>query len=415
VNADQLHLRALTGSDFDQVTEFAELVFNDPPESDQAREVGRDLLQLDQGRGIGIFDGAQLAGVGAIDGLEMAVPGGLLPLAAVLFIGVSPTHRRRGVMSRMIRHQLHTLHEAGREPLAGLTASESAIYGRFGYGVASYGASFTVPRHRAGVRPVPGVNDVRVRLVPTADSVEACEEIHARQVGKRAGMLVRPDYWARAYGTDVEAWREGRSLLRTVLAERDGVAVGYARYRTKGDYGANGVATGYADVAEVYADDAAGYAVLAGYLLELDLIGGTKFSRQPPDSLLVHLLTDFRAAEMRVRDGLYLRLVDVDRALAGRTYAAPVSVVLDIADHFCPWNAGRWRLAGDEKGATCTRTEDAADVALDVRELASAYLGGSTLAALAQAGLITELRPGAVTDTSRAFATDLAPWLQFGI
>jgi predicted acetyltransferase len=415
VDADQLHLRALTGSDSDQVAEFAELVFHDPPESDQARAIGRELLQLDQGRGIGIFDGDQLAGVGAIDGFEMAVPGGLLPLAGVLLIGVSPTHRRRGVMSRMIRHQLHTLHEAGLEPLAGLTASESAIYGRFGYGVATYGASFTVPRHRAGLRPVPGVTDVRIRLVPTADSVGVCEEIHARQVGKRPGMLVRPDYWGRAYGADVEAWREGRSVLHTVLAERDGVAVGYARYHAKGDFGPNGVATGYADVNEIYADDAAGYAALAGYLLELDLIGGTKFSRQPPDSLLVHLLADFRAADMRVRDALHLRLVDVDRALAGRTYSASVSVVLDIADHLCPWNAGRWQLSGDEKGATCTRTEDPADLAMDVRELASVYLGGSTLAVLARAGLITELRPGAVTDASRAFATDLAPWLQFGI
>jgi predicted acetyltransferase len=415
VNADELHLRTLTGSNFDQVAEFAELVFHDPPDSDQARVLGRDIFQLDQGRAIGIFDGEQLAGVGAMDGFEMSVPGGLLGLAGVLFIGVSPTHRRRGVMSRMIRHQLNTLHEAGLEPLAGLTASESAIYGRFGYGVASYGAWFTVPRHRAGLRPVPGVNDVRVRLVPTADSVEVCEEIHARQVGKRAGMLVRPDYWARAYGTDVEAWREGRSVLRTVLAERDGMAVGYARYRSKGDYASNGVAIGHADVSEIYADDAAGYAALAGYLLELDLIGGTKFLRQPLDSVLVHLLTDFRAAEMRVRDNLYLRLVDVDRALAGRTYAAPVNVVIELTDGLCSWNAGRWRLTGDEKGASCIRTEDAADLALDVRELASVYLGGSTLAALAQAGLITELRPGAVADASRAFATDLAPWLQFGI
>jgi predicted acetyltransferase len=216
------------------------------------------------------------------------------------------------------------------------------------------------------------------------------------------------------YAADPDQWREGRSVLRTVLAERDGQAVGFARYRTRNDWGPDGNA-GYTEVQQLHADDAAGYAALAGYLLSIDLTAGIKLARQPLDSPLVHLLADFRSAGMRVMDGLYLRLVDVDRALAGRTYAEPVNVVLEVFDGLCPWNAGRWRLAGDEKGATCTRTEEAAELALDVRELASAYLGGATLLALAGAGQVTELRPGAVADASRAFATDLAPWLQFGI
>jgi predicted acetyltransferase len=414
VNADDLQLRTLDSGDFDQFIELDEMVFHDPPRSAEVRPLYADLVDLDGGRGTGVFDGDELVGVGAISGFEMAVPGGLLPLAGVLLIAVKPTHRRRGVMSRVIRDQLRTLHERGLEPLAGLTASESAIYGRFGYGVASYGASLTVPSHRAGLRPVAGTDGIRVRMVATADTIGVCEAIHARQVGKRAGMLVRPDVWGRMMGADPEEWRAGRSVLRTVLAERDGRAVGFARYRARNDWGPEGN-SGYAEVQQLYADDAAGYAALVSYLLSIDLTAGTKFYRQPPDSPLVYLLADFRAAAMRVTDMLYLRLVDVDRALAGRSYAAPVNVVLEVADGLCPWNAGRWRLTGDEKGATCIRTEDAAEVALDVRELAAVYLGGSTLAALAQAGLITELRPGAVADASRAFATDLAPWLQFGI
>jgi predicted acetyltransferase len=410
VNADDLQLRTLTSSDFDQLIELDEMVFHDEPSSAEIRAMSAELQDLDGGRGTGVFDGDELVGVGTINGFQMAVPGGLLPLAGVLLIGVKPTHTRRGVMSRVIRHQLHTLHEQGLEPLAGLTASESVIYGRFGYGVATYSGNLTVPRHRAGLRPVQGAADVRIRMVPTADTVELCEAIHARQVGTRAGMLVRPQSWARLYAADPEQWRDGRSVLRTVLAERDGRAIGFARYRTRSDEKA-----GYTWVQQMHADDVAGYAALAGYLLNLDLTAGTKFSRQPLDSPLVYLLSDFRSAEMRVADELYLRLVDVDRALAGRTYSAPVNVVLEVGDGLCPWNAGRWRLTGDEKGATCTRTEDAADVALDVRELASAYLGGATLLALAGAGQVSELRPGAVTDASRAFATDLAPWLQFGI
>jgi predicted acetyltransferase len=421
----ELTLRQLTGTDFDQAHQLIEIVFNAEPTSPAERAIDEELLELDRGRSIGVFDTresgtresgtAELAGLGTITGMEVSVPGGMLPMAGVTVIGVKPTHRRRGIMSRLIGHQLRTLHEAGLEPLAGLTASESVIYGRFGYGQASYGATFTVPRHRSALRPVPGAEQVRLRLVPTADSVPVCEAILARQVGKRAGMLSRPDSWARAQVADLDAYRAGRSALRTVLAERDGQPAGFARYRTKDEHAPNSVATGITDVDEIYADDAAAFAALVRYLLDIDLTGGAVFRRQPVDSPLVYLLGDLRAAEMRTREALYLRLVDVDRALAGRTYSTPVDLVVELTDELCPWNAGRWRLAGDEKTAQCERTGGPADLALDVRELAAVYLGGTTLAALEQAALVTGLRPGAITEASRAFATQLAPWLQFGI
>jgi predicted acetyltransferase len=411
----QLAQRALTEADSSQVCDLIELVFASEPEPAEERAIDAEILEPGNGRGIGVFDGAVLAGVGTISGFEMAVPGGRLPMAAVTFIGVSPIFRRRGVMTSIIRHQLHTLHSSGAEPVAGLTASESVIYGRFGYGVATYRASFAVPRHRAGLRPVAGADQVRLRLIPTADSVEVCEAILARQVGTRAGMLVRPPAWGRAYAADYDRLREGRSVLRTVLASRAGEPAGYARYRTKNEASPSGIGIGYTDVEEIHADDAAVYAALLGYLTDIDLSGGARFSVQPVDGVLVQLLADFRAAEMHVRDGLYLRLVDVDRALAGRTYSASVSVVLEVTDEFCPWNAGSWQLSGDSKSASCTPTSVPADLSLDVRELAAAYLGGTTLAALGAAGLVLEKRPGALTEASRAFATDLAPWLPWGL
>ena len=404
-----LVLRPLTEADLDSFLDFIDLVFVDGPASAEVRAMDGGLHDPGGGRGVGVFDGDELAGAGTLAGLELTVPGGTLPVAGVLFIGVSPVYRRRGVMTTIIRHQLHTLHQAGAEPLAALSASESAIYGRFGYGTAIYTARFTIPAERSALRPVAGTDHVRVRLVPTAGSVEVCEAVVARHVARRPGGLARPDNWGRAYAADPEQWREGRSILRTVLAERGGQAVGFARYQTKNEGSPSGMHVGAADVSEIYGDDAAAFAALIRYLTGIDLIAATKLYRQPVDSPLVHLLQDFRASDMHVRDGLYLRLVDVDRALAGRTYSAPVSVVLEITDAFCPWNAGRWQLTGDEKSARCVRTEAAADLALDVRELAAAYLGGSTLTALAQAALVTELRPGALTDASRAFATDLAP------
>lgn len=410
-----LSLRTVTPDDAEQILDLDDLVFNLPPSSPLLRELNQGLLGLDGGRGVGVFDGAELVGVATLDGYTMSVPGGLTPLAAVPFVGVKPTHTRRGVMTAMLTHQLRALHDDGREALAGLTASEATIYGRFGFGQAAYRAVFAVPQHRAGLRPVAGMRDIDLRLVSAADTVEVCEAIHARQVGTRPGMLVRGAAWARVYATDTEEWRRGGAGLRTVLASRTGEPVGYARYRAKNDY-ENGVASGYTDVVELFADDAAAFAALIRYLLDIDLTGGVSFQRQPADSPLLYLLSDMRAAQVGLRDGLYLRIVDVDRALAQRTYSAPADLVLEITDAVCPWNAGRWRLTADEKSASCVRaTGQEPDLALDILDLAAAYLGGSTLAALAQAGLVRELRAGALTDASRAFATDLAPYLQFGI
>jgi len=412
----ELTLRTLTEADLDPVVDFIDLVFLGEPAAPEVHKIEADIQQLGSGRGIGVFDGDELAGVGTLSGLQVTVPGGgTLPLAGVMFIGVSPVHRRRGVMTTMIGHQLRTLHESGAEPVAALSASESVIYGRFGYGTAAYSARFTIPRERAALRAVAGIDEVRVRLVPTAASIGICEPVLARYTAKRAGALERPDYWANIFAADPAQWREGRSVLRTVVAERGGETVGFARYRTKEEGSPAGLPTGVTDVSEIYADDTAALAALFRYLVSIDLTDTTKFYRQPADSPIMHLLADFRAGQMRIMDSMYLRLVDVDRALAGRTYSAPANVVLEVSDAFCPWNAGRWHLSGDDKSAQCVRTEAAADLALDVRDLAAAYLGGSTLAALAQAGLVTELRPGALSVASRAFATDLAPHLPWGL
>jgi predicted acetyltransferase len=131
------------------------------------------------------------------------------------------------------------------------------------------------------------------------------------------------------------------------------------------------------------------------------------------DDPLLTLLVDTRAAQAQRRDGLWLRLVDVDRALGQRTYAGDVDVVLALTDELCPWNARRWRLSGGPQGATCSPTTDDADLALDVRDLGAAYVGGVSLAALAAAGLVTELTAGAVARLSMALRGAVEPASSF--
>ena len=186
----------------------------------------------------------------------------------------------------------------------------------------------------------------------------------------------------------------------------------YALYRTKDAWGPGG-ANGEIEIREAMAADPAAHRVLWTVLLGTDLVGTTNSRMLPARRPAAAAARDPRRATPTVIDSLYVRLVDVTRALTGRTYAVPVDVVLDVSDPFAPWNTGRWRLSAGPEGATCAPTTEPADLALDVRELGAVFLGGTSLRALADAGLVEEQRSGAVDATSRAFLSARAPWCPF--
>jgi predicted acetyltransferase len=342
----------------------------------------------------------------------MTVPGGSqLGVAGVTMVSVQPTHRRRGVLTAMMRRQLDDVRERG-EPVAVLTASEPAIYGRFGYGAATVQLRGAIDTTRVRLAAPEGVDELRMRLVDPAGAVEACEAVYARLVPARPGMLARQPGWETQPllppGTPA-----GAGGLMCVLAESGGELRGYARYWVNPRWPASG-AESSVQVRDIEALDPVAYAALWRYLAGIDLTAEVAFGNRPVDDAVQHLVSDIRRCALTVRDSLHLRLVDVGAALQARRYAAPVDVVLAVTDPFCPWNTGRWRLSADPDGAVCERTTDPADLALDVRELGAAYLGGPSLRSLAAAALVTELRPGALAPTARAFHSDPAPWLPHG-
>lgn len=189
--------------------------------------------------------------------------------------------------------------------------------------------------------------------------------------------------------------------------------VGYARYSIKPEWDAAGP-KGTVELRDLEALDPAAYAALWRFLFDIDLTSTVKTYNRPVDDAWQHLVSDIRRCGLSMRDSLYVRTVDVGAALEARTYQTPVDVVFEVEDAFCPWNEGRWRLSGDTKGASCERTTDSADLALSVRELGSAYLGGVSLASLAAAGRVRELRRGALAEASLGFSSVVAPWLPHG-
>ena len=372
-----------------------------------------ELLEVEKelhepARSIGAYDGQTLVGIGTAYSFQMSVPGGPLPAAGVSWVGVLPTHRRRGVLTALMEHQLHGIHDAGEEPIAVLWASEPPIYGRYGYGLASRRVSMTVPRSSTALVPdAPGDAGLRMRIAPAGDW-KLTAPVHDAVLARRPGMFARDErWWARAV-RDLPGMREGNSELRCVVAEDDGGVRGYARYTTKQNFD-DDFGQGRVGIREVVGSDAAALAALYRYLFDLDLMGSTSLWNVPVDDPLLHWLADPRRAKPTLSDALYVRLVDLDRALESRSYAADVDIVLEVADPRCPWNDGRWRLTGGVDGATCRRTDDDADLTLGVRELGAAYLGGSSLVELAAAGRVAG-SPGAVASAATAFAHHPAPW-----
>ncbi|WP_190092442.1 GNAT family N-acetyltransferase [Streptomyces melanogenes] len=404
-------VRALDPSDFDQWYGVVERVFGATPEDPELEEFWRTVI--DPARCLAAYEGSTVVGTTQTFALPISVPGGgFVPTGAVSAVGVAATHRRRGILTSMIRSQLDVLREEG-VPLAVLTASEPGIYGRYGFGLATQQMSLEIDSSRVRVEVPEGGEDVTLRYASLAEAASVCEAVYGRAVGTRAGMFLRTPAWEGHPLLDPVGMRDGGSPAQCVLASRGDEVVGYVRFHTKPVWDAAGP-KGVVTLRDINADSPAVYGALWRFLCDIDLMSTVKAGNRPVDDPLLHLVSDVRRCGVRVRDGLYVRLVDVGAALSSRSYSSPVDLVLDVSDSFCGWNAGRWRLSGDGKGAVCSRTADAADVALSARDLGAAFLGGVSLSALASAGRARELREGALAEASAAFTTPLAPWLPHG-
>nr|MBA2332607.1 GNAT family N-acetyltransferase [Actinomycetota bacterium] len=355
------------------------------PTLEQAERFGR-ILPLD--RMHAAFDGETIVGgTGALP-FELTIPGGHLRCGGVTVVGVLPTHRRQGVLTKMMRVQLEGIRDRG-EPLAALWASEEAIYRRFGYGMAALGTEMELARGYQALR-VPADPNVSVRLVSLEEAKELVPPIYERAWLRTPGMYARsPDWWETRILDDPPDRREDGAAKNVAIADLDGVPAAYALYRvvTKWEGAVN---AGHVRILEAMGDDGA-EVELWRFLLGLDWVGKFRAAHLPVDHPLLHALVYPRRALFRVYDTLFIRLVDVGAALAARSYASEEPLVLELADAFLPENNGRWRIANG--GAE--RTDGDADLALGVTEAASLYLGGFGASELVRAGLVRELSEGA--------------------
>ena len=388
-----------------EFVEAGELAFSDRPR-DEDIEAWRPVFEAD--RAIAAYDGDRAVGTAGIFSFDFTIPGGIVPAAGVTFVGVHPTHRRRGILRRMMELQLHAVHDRG-EPLAVLWASEGSIYQRFGYGLGTFAARFEIARDRSAFR-VPREPAGTVRLVDLDEAKRVLPPIHDAIAPTRAGFFARsPAFWDAEVFRDPEHRRHGATEAFYVVHETDGIADAYVRYRIRADWGDTGPKSRVI-VTEKLATNPAASLDLWQYLLGIDLMAQLEWWNAPVDDPIVLNVLEPRRIGFTLGDGLWLRVVDVSSALAQRRYAADGRVVIDVTDTVCAWNAGRWALTVEEGVPRVEPTQEPAALGCDVTDLGAAYLGGFSFRQLADAARVRELAPGAIATADALFRTAVPPW-----
>ena len=373
-------------------------------------ELSVDKATLEMDRSLVAYADGVAAGITSAYSLQLAVPGGAyLPAAGITWVGVLPTHRRRGIASALMRRQLDDIASANREPVAVLWSSEPTIYGRFGYGVAAHRAALELPGDAALLPTVEGEAGLRARITTPAEARVAVDAVDAVTGPQRPGHLATTTDARWAYRIDdPEHRRDGACELRALVVERDGEARAYALYAVKQEWGPGGP-TGTVRIRELAAVDPASRAAVWRVLLGHDLTNTVEWRLAPVDDPILTMMSGVRGVVRSVADTLWVRVLDLPAAIAARTYATAADLVVEVSDGFTGHTAGTWRLALRPDGGEATRVDAEPEVRCDVSEVGAAFLGGSSLVQRAAAGRIHG-DPDAIARWSAAMSHEPRPW-----
>jgi predicted acetyltransferase len=405
-------MRPATLAEFSALVRALDIAFGGTS-TDQ--EIERYRATFEPERSLALFDGERVIATAGALSLELTLPGlARLPVAGVAYVSVLPTHRRRGLLTQMMRRQLADVRARG-EAIAVLTASESGIYGRFGYGVATSRMHFEIERQHAklaqcttAVQP-----EGELRVVEQAEAlphlIALYDEVRLRQPG---AVSRTPAFWEAEMFAPASPDSGVRFFVLHTSAS--GRVQGVAYYRLQRQSMDNLHQTTVL-VEEMLAITTAARAALWRYLLSLDLVAKIRAVNRPVDEPLRWMLADPRRLRVTaINDDLWLRLIDIPVALAARRYASAGRLVLAVDDTFLPENTGTYTLACWHDGAECQHASDGADAAVDlalgVADLGTAFLGGARFSTLAAAGRVEERSPGALARADALFATEAVPY-----
>lgn len=356
-------------------------------------------------RFFGAFDAGELVGALGAYSFSMRAPDGVLAVAGTTVAVVLPTHRRTGILTELMKRHFAAALDLG-ESAAALWASETGIYGRFGYGRAFDRLEVDIDQ-AAAVHPGAGSGIVRFAEGTDKRLRQVWEAVHKRRPGSAAR---NESWWQHEVIHDPISEREGYSPYRFAIVEIDGTPSGYVKYRAKLDVPANFRLVGELQVYELHATSDAAEAALWRFLVEHDLVHRVHATNLPSDSIVDSVLINHRHAHRRLVEGGWFRLLDLPTALSTRGYATDGRLVLGVRDEQIPSNEGTWVLTVTDGRATCERAEgESPELQLSVAELGATFFGSKQWRGLKAAGLVH----GDAETIDRAdelFARRSAPW-----
>lgn len=365
-------------------------------------------------RSVAAFEGSRIVGTSGIESFHMTLPGGgAVPVAGVTMVTVSPSHRRRGILTGMMDCMLRDA-ERRHESIAILFSSESLIYGRYGYGNATQSCDLKIARGHGALDRAPTLTGT-VDLISGAEAATVLPGVYDRALPLYPGSITRNSGWWEIHFKDLEYWRRGYSDRRyAVYTSGSGSVDGYLAYRMKGDWD-DGFPNGTLLTSDFITVTPEARAALFQFCMNVDLVATVVLNNVPLDDPLRWMAADSRRLRVSsTSDALWVRLLDVPSALTARRYSLEGRLRFEIVDPFRPANDGRYALEVTADGATCGRVRARPDLAMDVRDLGAVYLGGVTFSTLARAGRIVEHTAGSLRRADLMFSNDRDPWASTG-
>jgi predicted acetyltransferase len=367
-----------------------------------------DLKTFTPEMSMGAFDGDDIVGTSGAIAFESAVPGGaIIKNAGVTGVTVATTHRRQGILTNIMKRLLKQEREKG-QPVASLWASESIIYGRFGYGMSIQHENILIDTRKAAIKHMPEVSG-KIRFVNQNEARKVFPEAWEASVNSHSGIPRRDDRsWDRMFMETGS--NDGWSKPWLIVYEENGKTLGFAKYMLKELHVFGEQVHGLVNADMVMHSNPSSHAALWNHLLNIDLYDTVSNWRFPVDDGLPWMLADQRQLERKPYDGVWYRMLDTTAALSTRTYMAEDSLVLEVEDSYIPEWGGRFELTGGPDGATCVPTTRAADITIPTASLSTIYLGGAKLADLERAGRAEENVGGSIARADAMFASERAPW-----
>lgn len=404
--AGMYQIRAITPEDAELFRSQVSRGFGGDLEPDDSH-AERFEATFDYDRTFAALDGEDIIGTVSAFSLGVTVPGGHeVPMGGTTVVTVQPTHRRRGVLRSMMNRHLEDVADR-EEPVVGLWASEATIYGRFGFGPATYRYDTRLAGKDVELRSEPGKGTVR--LAGDGEAEPVLRSVYEQTRLQRPGSLTRSDaWWTHRRMADPEQWRGGKSARRYLIYEEDGTAFGYATYRQKSKW-QDFVADGKVEVIEVAVTTDAAHSGIWRFLTNIDLFPNVEWWNMPVDDPLTLKVTDERRVRRKLSDALWVRVMDIPAALESRSYEQDGEVTFEVSDTTWPDNSGTYRLSVEDGSASCAKVSAVADLSFDIDVLGHLYLGGGTALGMSAAGRI-EGDTGPVTELHRIMRTDQQPW-----